>query len=402
MKHTLEIKQLKPALELANRFIAEKDIVPALNHLYFKGATIRAYSGFSGANVKVPWDFGEGFALPAASLLKVLGTLEERGLTSLELDVTDTVATVKAGKSRYKLALLPRESMSDFVLRDTPVTEQVAAVDLSFWSRVESALFSVGKDHSRPELEGVFWAKSGALYSSDGTRISIVRPKSTATGESRPTFAPPTKGEGLLIPNHLLEQMGGAKSTFTEVKLEGQEGNIVWFTRPDAAVWGQMFEANFPIQALNNVMQAISTAIKSGDGSQVVMNPDARRGAMASLGALLHFSPVAQIKGRILLGSLELVSGQSQDKLSSTPGDGYESFDVTTTGPGGEFTITGGHLLDILAQTGTTKFWFNAQFPLVFQISELGLTHLIQLLRPEGHSQHGAPAQAPAAQDDGF
>lgn len=361
MSVTMKLKELKPLLELASKFVADRDIVPALQFLYFKGNQIRAYSGTAGATVDTPWAFGpEGFAVPAAPMLKMISSWNDQGREEVTYSLKDhgQPMILKCGKSTSKLPTLPKDQMADFVLRDPPTTKRTL-VALEFWSDVERVLGAVGLDETKPALRGVYWSPQGHLVTSDSKRVSLVSP------HPKRLFAPPDPA-GVTIPEYLLAKLGSNRLRVTEIMVDN---GVMWFFLDRAAVWGSMLSADFPGERCMSIIKELRDQVYVKKTGTWVGLGDAGRGELrAALDRLLFFADSFnnEINGSIAEGALELRSSLVSSGVGKDNGSGEESLVLTTLGPAGDFSINGKLLQDAMQQPTLTRFWYSSGKPLYF------------------------------------
>lgn len=366
------------ALQLVSKFTADRDIVPALTYLYFKGNSIRAYSGISGANVHTPWNFGEGFAVAGARLMNVMTKLNDRGAkeVNLSIEALGKPLVIKSGNSKTSHDTLPKEALADFVFRDPPTNDTVK-VSLEFWSDVARVELSVCEDGAKPGLCGIYWASSGKIMSADGSRLSIMRPDKKSTP---PRFwAAP--GEGILMPSHLLNRLASERHRVKEIQVEGD--NLLWFHLDNASVWGQLLESQFPAARSESIVSEVKKKMSEGQSSRVVFDNKTRQEILSGLELILPFSDeigLNAVTSRILPEAIEFAAGAGNTNAK-------DSAKVEVTGPGGEFTVNGKFLKDIISQVQTTRFYYSGMSPLYFLSDDKQMEHVLLPLSGQPNAQ---------------
>jgi DNA polymerase III sliding clamp (beta) subunit (PCNA family) len=406
MAIVMKVKELLPKLQLASKFVSDRDIVPALQYLYFKDKTLRAYNGQAGATIRVPWDFGQaGFALPAASIVKSVSAffLAEKEDMQIELKEPGAPVTVRSGKMYSRIPSLPPEHHSAFVLRPEPPKTSRIPVDWEFWADLERVTMSVGKDETLPALRGVFWGPQGHLMSLDGKRLSLMSPLQERA------WLPPNDELGLLIPDYLLQNLGEAKM---DVKSLAKETNVLWFFTDDSHFWGALLEASFPGPAALDLIKGVRAKLRQpGVGTWVVLGQEGRKQLLHTLDHVLFFadSTLPTVKVFITRDTLQITTGDDPQVVEKGPGQAGDTLQVKTQGPGGEFHVSGIHLRDIIEHVSSTRFWFSGQAPLYFLEEKPSsgrpprFEQIILLLAPPtGHSQHATSPKPTLPADESY
>lgn len=401
MAVTIGLKEFKDCLDVVVPFVADRDIVPALQYLCFKGNKIIAYSGTAGATITTPWAFGpEAFAVAAAPLLKTVSSFIERGYGELTYSLKEQGApfVVKAGKSTYKLPTLTKEQMSEFVLREPPTGTARSEVAMEFWADVARVELSVSKNETMPALRGVFWGPKGHLMSSDSKRLSMVSPRADQR------FMPPGES-GVLIPDYLLQRLGAKKMQVTSMMIDG---GVLWFFMENAAIWGSMLSSDFPgDRCLDIIKDLRKTVAMQGSGTWVGLGDGGRVVLRNALDLMLFFtdSHSNELRGKILRNVLQLQSGRTGG-VEKDNGEAEDVIEVKTQGPGGEFSVDGKLFGEVLGYEEMTRFWFAGNKALYFLSSEKPprFEHMVLLLvtPTEARAAHAEESTTTAAEDDAY
>jgi len=361
----IPLKELMPVLNLVKGFVADKNILPALTHLYFKEDSVRAFSGSAGAVWYTPWSMGEEpLILPAEDMVTVFQSLFDQGIEEVDLNPTATQVTVKAGRFRGSLPkLVIDDAPTTFMQRAAPPRQVETGKD--FWDDVDRVAFSVCKDATKPSLRGVCWASSGRLFTADSARIATLAPRKGAA------LKPPIAA-GLLIPDHLLERLAGNRSKVTGVGMEGE--SILWCFMDPGMVFGSLMEGAFPITGTATIVKKIQDASKTRGTTINLVSAGMLGHVMARL---LYFvkPPTFRVAGVIEKDALKLTVVDEDGGMMAE-----ESLPaVSVTGKqGGSFFVNGKFFSQAL-ESVNSEFWLGDEptDPLYFRSEDKRLEHLV-------------------------
>ena len=151
---------VKPAL-------CGSDLVPILTHLCFGKGFVFAFNHFMAIKATIPLEIE--CAIPGGVLLPLANSLGK----SLTIDQSGESVTVKAGRSKTKLAAMHKDDFL-FQFPDYSGDGSVVLTD-TFVKGVSRCLISTGDDLNHPEHLGVTFCSIGgkaALYSTDNKTLS--------------------------------------------------------------------------------------------------------------------------------------------------------------------------------------------------------------------------------------
>lgn len=166
------LNAVKPAL-------STNDLIPVLSMFWFTGTDILAYN--DQISIQVPFKSNFVGALPGSVLLAMLNSSisDEVELSSQK----GSTANLLVGKTKLKLAYLPRDDFSFFTIPDPDPKGYTLPVDpAEFLTGIESCLRSVGSDVSSPDQLGITLLRRGntlQLFSTDRHTLSSAEVKLT-------------------------------------------------------------------------------------------------------------------------------------------------------------------------------------------------------------------------------
>lgn len=358
----LDVKTLLPAVHFMKAFVSDRAIIPAYQHFFFTPEALEAYMGTAGAFYAGLWPkkaIPEPFSLPAESLVKILASLGDQGVGTVEFgEAKNGRVQVKGGRFKSGLPILTGDALN-LNLPDPPGDEAQVSVSGGFWDDVERMLFSVCQDETKPVLRGLFVAPSGTLVATDSFRISVLSP-------GPESFKPRA---GVLLPDYLLTRLGAQRKQVQALTVRESQ---CWFFLESAQVFGALLEGAFPASRVGAALKGVREQAKVG-GTWILLDPDATLDLL--LARLLYFAepPTFSVQVTVETKSVTLRAGGSD----GAPG-AEEVIPAKIQGPGGTFAINGRYLRE--ACQVSNRFWFQSPHPLYFLSPDKRLEHLVILL----------------------
>jgi DNA polymerase III sliding clamp (beta) subunit (PCNA family) len=161
-------KELLDCLNIVKPALSSRDFIPIFTYFCFDGDNVIAYDDLIAIRTECAVDI-DG-AVKGALLL---GLLENSGAKAVEFLQKETELHAKAGVSKLKLQMLPRE---DFIFEMPEATEDDVTFPITslFVEGIDRCLVSVSTDNSSSEYSGITFAMKGlnVLYSTDDMSIS--------------------------------------------------------------------------------------------------------------------------------------------------------------------------------------------------------------------------------------
>jgi DNA polymerase III subunit beta len=254
------------------------------------------------------------FVVNGKSFYEILRTLGDK---DVQIELGESRLSIKAGRSSFQLATFPAE--------DYPKIPDFGAVDYVgfdaavFQRMIRSTMLSISADHSRPNLNGVFFTMSAGeaydltMVSTDGHRLSKVDvqlPK--AEGGLDVSGSAIIHRKGLNVMKSMLE------SSSTECEVGFDDRNVI-FRVDNATVSIRPIEETFP--EYRNVIPKdfpISIALPRKPLEEMIRRV-----------SVLNSPQVKAIKVRVAPGVLEAVSvnpelGEGRDEMAV----GYDGTEV--------------------------------------------------------------------------
>jgi hypothetical protein len=243
------IADLQPVLDLAVAFTADRDIVPALQCLFFDGTRVSAFTGQAGAVCTVPFQAPAPFAVEGRRLAAIVRSLAAQGVETVELDLVPTRLHVRASGYKGSLPLLPMDSpevgVRTFIQRTPPKSPTLVPPDLALGLR--RVAFAVSQEETRPQLRGIYVAPDVVL-AADGPRVAATK---------LPQAAEPW--DPIVVPDYLLKLLGARMASVTKW---AREGGMLWFfLGADTAVYGTLLEVEFPVTLAQNLIATARKAV---------------------------------------------------------------------------------------------------------------------------------------------
>ena len=161
-------QELLDSLAMVKPGLSNFDLVPILTHFCFSEGTVLAYNDVLAIEAEVDIDLDCG--VPGDVMLSMLGSMKTK---DIEVEQSDAEILIKAGRSKAKLAVLPKE---DYLFK-MPATKSAdkLRVGPDFINGLRKCLISVGDDPTHPEQTGIVLIASKAevsLYSTDNKTLS--------------------------------------------------------------------------------------------------------------------------------------------------------------------------------------------------------------------------------------
>lgn len=360
----LPIKDLLPRVALAKNFIADREIIPVLKHLFLHKDEVHAFSGDAGCVLYTSHELGPPASLLAVQLLRVLQSLHDQGTEVLEFQRHVDHVDVRGGRFKARLALALVDDETPFQFCYPPKTSDASPLDGAFWADVSKAELTVSKDASAHHFLGVYWSERGWLLSSDNHRITIVRPKdATQTGP---------KG-GVLIPKHFLDRLGSSRLDVQTLIVERE--SRLWALCPYGALYTAMLHDRFPFAPLSGLIAQQYQRIKAKTGVWVrVQAPLADLTySLARLMIFLEGQHLPQMRLTLDGSTMTLrVVGEDSATLAE------EVFEIAPVGDAREYVVNAKYFREAFELCEHTEFWVgDVLAPLYFQSADRRTDHLL-------------------------
>ncbi|WP_336171673.1 DNA polymerase III subunit beta [Ensifer sp. MJa1] len=180
-----EKSAMAAALAITNSIVERRSTIPVLlNVLFEKDETQpgKLLARFTNLDIEAAVRFGaeidpvfEAFTVPAATLHEIINKLPDGADLSIAGERTDklTGVTIKSGRSRFRLQVLPASDFHKMKHGDLPFSFSLSATD--FAAALSSVGFAVSTEETRYYLNGIFLhpAEDGAcMVATDGHRLS--------------------------------------------------------------------------------------------------------------------------------------------------------------------------------------------------------------------------------------
>ncbi len=356
----IPLKDFARVVSVVSAFASDRDVVPALQYIYFKKGTVSAFNGVVGAVWDAPWPLD---AVVSAKLGPSVASLVERGHDTIDVSVLDHFH-VRAGKtSRSKFPILGEADAMPEELSRRVAAKRAAPLTPEFWADVAIVERTMGKNEATPIFCGVYWAEDGALMSTDNQRLTACFPK---------VRVKPPRG-AVLVPAHLLRMLDDARAAYVGVAVDD---SAIWFTTAGGAVFGLMLSGAFPAASVLDIIKGVRTAAsaKNGEGAWVelpsVVDVD------GLLAYLLSFAEPPTNRMRVDVGADSVrVAVEERDGRALS---GEETIPAKVSGSPTAFHVNGQHLRDALKVS--LKFWCAVGKPLYFVDGERRVEHLVSVL----------------------
>ena len=266
----------------------KKQTMPILGNVLLRGEKNSLLIVSSDLEVEVstfiPYETGESFdtTLPARKFLDILKSLP--GSDLVEIDVGETKATIKSGKSKFTLATIPgsefpyKEEINEFKFN-------VSAIDLD--NLISQTGFSMATQDARHFLNGMFLEVSKnklTVVATDGHRLSMSSAEST-----NPTDGPVS----CIIPRKCIIEIKRILTTFKDNKenlVEFQVTNREIIIKIDGfIVKSKLIEGNYPDykkvfpESLPHKLTANKQDLKSALQRMSILSSDQFKGVKLSL-----------------------------------------------------------------------------------------------------------------------
>jgi hypothetical protein len=149
--------------------LAESNAIPVLAHFWFTGKTLIAFNGVIGISVPCETDFKGG---APRTMLRLLETSSAK---DIEFKTESGNMSIKAGKSKFNVAVLPFEDFADQMDAIPKLPKELYDIDADkFIEALGMCLRSVGNNNVRADMMGVTIIRDkGDLFFFSYDRVSV-------------------------------------------------------------------------------------------------------------------------------------------------------------------------------------------------------------------------------------
>jgi len=207
MKATLERSHLLRSLNHAHRVVERRNTIPILSNVLLRGEgaalTLKATDLDLEVLETVPAEIASGGAttVPAQILYDIVRKLPDGAEVSLETNIEGETLTVRSGRSRFSLQVLPASDFPDLTTGDFPVKFTLAAGDLK--RLIDRTQFAISTEETRYYLNGIYlhFVTSGGkpvlrAVATDGHRLAQAEVAAPKGSEKMPGVIVPRKTVG--------------------------------------------------------------------------------------------------------------------------------------------------------------------------------------------------------------
>ncbi len=262
MKIKLSREALLAPLSLVSRVVERKSTQPILSHVLMdmspdKGLSLSATDTEVELRYVAEASLGEGsagkFTVPARKLLDICKRLPDR--SGIELDVdTKQGATLRAGRSRYKLGVLPAEDFPLMQAEEANISVTLASRDLV--RLIAQTDFAIAQQDVRYYLTGLLLEVGEEenelrAVATDGHRLAMCRRQVQASKQDAAASAKDVKSDdarSLILPRrgvqalrHMLEDAGDD----AEAELCCND-NMLWVRSDGRYFCSKLIDCNYP------------------------------------------------------------------------------------------------------------------------------------------------------------
>lgn len=327
MRVKLTRAELARVLNATGRVVEASTTIPILSHVLLEAENSRLTAKgtnldqSTSASAEASVDAPGAACLPAKTLAGIAAKLPANA--EVEIAVDDGAATVKSGRSRFKLQTFPVDDFPDLGAGDFAVEFTLSAADAKFL--FGKTLFAVSTEETRFYLNGTFLHVVGGklvAVATDGHRLARMSIDLPAGVENLPAG---------IIPRHAVAEIIRLATCDLRIAMSTTKIRV---TAGDVVFTSKLIDGTFP-----DYQRIIP---KGGDKSGAV-------GRKAFADSLARVSAIATGRGR----AVRLALGEGALKLSITQegNTSTDEMDVAYNGDSFEIGFNSKYLADILAHT---------------------------------------------------
>jgi len=334
MKLTIERGALLRALAHVQGVVERRNTIPILSNVQLAAEDGRLSLTATDLDIAVVEAFGAeidqagGTTAPAHTLFDIVRKLPEGA--QVQLTHHDNRLSVKAGRSTFALACLPRDDFPVMAEGDTPVSFQVSAPDLK--RMIDRVRFAISTEETRYYLNGIY------LHAAEEAGVKMLRAVAT-DGHRLARIDLPLPGgaaalQGVIVPRKTVGELRKLLDEATGDVTIGVGESKIRFAFGDVVLTSKLIDATYP-----EYERVIPT------GNDKLLEVEAKSFAIA----VDRVSTISSEKSRAVKLSLE----KDRVTLSATSpenGSATEELAAKYPGKGLEIGFNSRYLMDIAGQ----------------------------------------------------
>lgn len=337
MKFSIDRAAFLRALAHVQSVVERRSTIPILSNVL-----LRAESGMlTMATTDMDIEMTEAIAadvskegattVPAVTLHDIIRKLPDTAKIQIELDGSGNFITVKAGRSDFRLSVLPVTDFPQFAGAKLPISFSIPAADLR--ALIDRTKFAMSTEETRYYLNGIF------VHAADNEGVPVLRAVST-DGHRLARFEMPLPDGAQALTNGVI----WPRKTVLELrKLLEEAADTIQISLSETKVSFAFDHIALSSKLIDGTFPDYQRVIPTGNDKIVEVDP------RLFSGALDRVSTISDGKSRAVKISL---NGKTLTLSANSPeaGSAREDIEVNSDAPALEIGFNARYLLDITSQ----------------------------------------------------
>jgi len=241
MNLTINSKQLFKALSVAARAAEKRGAIPILSHVLFRADAGRVSVSGTNLNLEITSvvdadvsDMGSA-CVPALTFVDIAKKLPDSD--KVKISAEDGRLTIRAGRSRFNMAVLPASDWPEIVRKDASHRFAISAERLG--DMFAKTSFASSSEETRFYLRGVY------LHPVDGMLRAVATDGHKLSALDLPSIDAPEGMPGVIIPRETVNEVVKVFSADAKVEI-GVSENFIVFDDGRTVVSSKLIDANYP------------------------------------------------------------------------------------------------------------------------------------------------------------